>query len=540
MRVPLQCAFVLLLGLGLAACGATTPPPKPPSLKTSTEETTTSQTSTATPEAQNADQVAIKDVTPPQPKPRVVPSVTVKPKLAPDGQDELASAEEQKQKESTETDVKATDSKLSEKPFTEQNTDDVINSIIWKIQSEVARKPAQPEPKIPEGQDPSLTRDALEAAFALLAQKGVPSSKVELQRDWSEKKAAGVTRVALLVPLSGPYATLGSELRRGAELALFSANNPALELLVFDTAGGNKAREAALSAVSAETDIIIGPLFTKAVTEARNVAESAGVPMLLLSNNAQATSQGSWLMGYVPEQELDLLIDHAIAAGRNRFAIIAENTVYGNRLASHAQFRLRQKGVPPRDTMVLRKEALTSEDLLKRAIRNFARYVEAADGETKQKTPPVFDALIFAGDAEFALRTAPVLAYYDLAGNDVLYLGNTQWNQSRLLMEPSLQGGLFASRPSADDTMFGKKWSAVWADRPGLLARLSFDAVALAGVLSSKDRARWRDELLSDVGFKGVSGAFRFLPGGANLRAFELRQIENGASNLLQPAPDRI
>ena len=540
MRVPLQCAFVLLLGLGLAACGATTPPPKSPSLKTSTEETTTSQTSTATPEAQNADQVAIKDVTPPQPKPRVVPSVTVKPKLAPDGQDELASAEEQKQKESAETDVKATDSKLSEKPFTEQNTDDVINSIIWKIQSEVARKPAQPEPKIPEGQDPSLTRDALEAAFALLAQKGVPSSKVELQRDWSEKKAVGVTRVALLVPLSGPYATLGSELRRGAELALFSANNPALELLVFDTAGGNKAREAALSAVSAETDIIIGPLFTKAVTEARNVAESAGVPMLLLSNNAQATSQGSWLMGYVPEQELDLLIDHAIATGRNRFAIIAENTVYGNRLASHAQFRLRQKGVPPRDTMVLRKEALTSEDLLKRAIRNFARYVEAADGETKQKTPPVFDALIFAGDAEFALRTAPVLAYYDLAGNDVLYLGNTQWNQSRLLMEPSLQGGLFASRPSADDTMFGKKWSAVWADRPGLLARLSFDAVALAGVLSSKDRARWRDELLSDVGFKGVSGAFRFLPGGANLRAFELRQIENGASNLLQPAPDRI
>jgi hypothetical protein len=88
--------------------------------------------------------------------------------------------------------------------------------------------------------------------------------------------------------------------------------------------------------------------------------------------------------------------------------------------------------------------------------------------------------------------------------------------------------------------MFGKKWSAVWQDRPGLLARLSFDAVALAGVLSRKDRASWRDELLSDVGFKGVSGAFRFLPGGANLRAFELRQIENGASNLLQAAPDRI
>jgi hypothetical protein len=46
--------------------------------------------------------------------------------------------------------------------------------------------------------------------------------------------------------------------------------------------------------------------------------------------------------------------------------------------------------------------------------------------------------------------------------------------------------------------------------------------------------------LLSSVGFNGFSGAFRFLPGGSNVRAFELRQIIDGTGKLLQSAPDKI
>ena len=35
-----------------------------------------------------------------------------------------------------------------------------------------------------------------------------------------------------------------------------------------------------------------------------------------------------------------------------------------------------------------------------------------------------FDAVVFAGDPAFALRTAPVLAYYDVGPDRALYLGN--------------------------------------------------------------------------------------------------------------------
>ena len=51
----------------------------------------------------------------------------------------------------------------------------VIDTIIWQIQTGPA--PRLPiEPVVPEGQDPSLTEDALESAFALLSSQVAPPS----------------------------------------------------------------------------------------------------------------------------------------------------------------------------------------------------------------------------------------------------------------------------------------------------------------------------------------------------------------------------
>ncbi len=539
--------FLLCLLLGVAACGGTVPSVPVlggsksayPSAMSKQQQAVPDKSPSIENQTATSEELAMVRYPPwPQPKSRTDPSLVIKP-----GDVSEITAESVKEKltpESSTTTPDVVEAEATEKPFTEQNTDDVINNIIWKIQSEVARKPKEPEAKVPEGQDPSLAGDALEAAFALLAQKSRPAAATLPEREWSAKKAEGITRIALLIPVTGVYQKMGEELRKGAELALFNSLNPTVELMVFDTMGGQRGRLAADEAVAAESDIIIGPLFSGAVAEARAIARAASIPMLLLSNNALVASSGSWLMGYLPEQQLDLLLGYAIADGRQRFGIIAEDSAFGKRLATHAQRRLLQAGLPAVDSMVLRKQGLESEDLLKRAIRNFSRYVAPVEDEVVPERPAVFDALIFAGGAEFALRTAPVLAYYDLGSDAVMYLGNAQWNQRQILSEPSLQKGLFAFRPSNTDDQFVAKWTAVWSDRPGLLSRLSFDAVALAEVLAGKDRSKWQKELLSGVGFNGFSGAFRFLPGGGNVRAFELRQITDGAGKLLQPAPDKI
>ena len=552
MRLFFNYLRVICLFLGLAACGGTMPPSpvimtgKSPDVavvamqgdgKTLPNQVQASADKNRT--SKEIDPVMVRlPVTPPKSKPRTDLSLVIK--RADASEDIGKQAIEKLTPKTSATILDIVEINAIEKPFTEQNTDDVINDVIWKIQSKVARSPKEAEAKVPEGQDPSLAEDALEAAFALLAQKVKTIPPSLPTREWSVKKAEGVTRIALLLPVTGVYHHMGEELRKGAELALFTARNPAVELMVFDTMGGQLGRNAAEEAVVAKSDIIIGPLFSGAVAEAKAVADAANIPMLLLSNNALVASKGSWLMGYLPEQQLDLLLGHAIADGRKRFAIIAEDSPFGKRLATHAQRRLVQSGLHTEDSMVLREPALESEDLLKRSIRNFSRYVPPVEGEIISKKPPVFDVLIFAGGAEFALRTAPLLAYYDLGSDAVMYLGNAQWNHRQILSEPSLQKGLYAFRSSNTDDQFVEKWNAVWSDKPGLLSRLSFDAVAIAEVLAGKDRDSWQNELLSSVGFNGFSGAFRFLPGGSNVRAFELRQITDGTGKLLQSAPDKI
>jgi len=424
---------------------------------------------------------------------------------------------------------------------TTKTKDDVVGDIIWNLESAKRAGPAPPaEPKIPVGPDPSLASDALEAAFAQIARREpvLPDNVFVLP-----KKAPNVTRIALLVPLTGPNAALGAELQNGAELALFSVRNQNIELLVFDT-HGEGADMAASQAVVAQADIMVGPLFSEAVVSARKIARQANIPMLALSNNLKIADRGSWLLGYVPEQQVDALLGYALTNGHNRVGIIAEDAPFGQILARHTVDRLAQFGLRPEDTLTLTGAMLADEDQLKSAIRRFTGYRAPAENEKapafSDLPPSRFDALIFAGSADFALRTAPVLAYYDADSERVLYLGNAQWNQQRILTEPSLQGGVFASRPTGRDDIFNGLWSEVWATRPGALARLSFDAMAMATVLTGQKRQLWQAALESESGFSGFSGAYRLLPGGGNQRAFELRQIEAGVSALLQPAPDKI
>lgn len=416
---------------------------------------------------------------------------------------------------------------------------DVINNIIWDIQAKESQKQAEPSATIPEGLDPSLAEDALEAAFALLA-KGSQTTEPIVDFTLPEK-SQGVRRVGLLVPLSGERSAFGEELRRGAEMALFSIGKQDIELIVFDTGGGPTAEMAAKQAVAADVDIIIGPLFTEAAVSARAVISQNNIPMLLLSNNTDIGQQGSWILGYAPEQQLDVVLAHAITLGQEKFAVIAQNTPFGLKLKDHALNRLEQFGITPEDVLTLNANVLNDENLLKDAIKTFARYQPPEEGAEFTGDPePPFDSVVFAGDAAFALRTAPVLAYYDVASDGVTYLGNAQWNQRQIHNEPSLQGGVFAVRPTTNDQIFNKKWDAVWNDKPGLLARLSFDAMALVIMLADNDDMDWQSRLISNAGFAGFSGAFRLLPDGGNVRAFELRQIDNGATTLLMAAPAKI
>lgn len=416
----------------------------------------------------------------------------------------------------------------------------LMDTIIWEFQGKNEKAPVIETP-IPVGKDPSLGDDALEAAFALLSSRVKPLTYEPVFE--MPPKADGVIRVGLLVPLSGEYAALGAEIRQSVEMALFKINNPKIEVLFLDTKAGEAAGNAAMTGIENDVDIFIGPLFTEAVKQARVVIDQVNdaasrPPMLLLSNNVDVAGNDRWLLGYLPEQQLDGLLGHAVSAGKRRFALIGQNSLFGQRLLSHASQRLADFGLKPEAVRVLSDSELADETNLKNAIRDFTRYVPPVDYAPLPDSP--FDAVIFAGDPAFALRTAPVLAYYDVGPDRALYLGNALWNQQQLLGEPSLQGALFSTRPSNLDLRFDADWKEIWPEPAGQLARVGFDAMALVAALAKSADRDWAKQLVTNSGFQGYSGAFRLLPNGRNVRSFELRKIDKGQSKIIRPAPNRI
>ena len=349
-----------------------------------------------------------------------------------------------------------------------------------------------------------------------------------------------------MAPLSGTHKQFGEELRKGAEMALFTVANPKVEMMIYDTAGGadgdSKAiAEAAAKAMQNGADIIIGPLFTKSVEQVKQIANFNAIPMIVFSNNVNVAGPQRWVMGYLPEQQLDSLLGFAVADGRERFAILAEATDFGKRLANHARNRLQEFGFKTEEIAILSGDDLADETMLKRKIRNFARYKPPAEDEEVLIAESPYDAVVFAGGPSFALRTAPVLAYYDVGPDNSLYLGTALWNQNQLLSEPSLQGGIFAKRPSVADPVFEENWAQIWPhEGSGQLARLGFDAMALVSSLTEIDRADWSAKITDASGFNGYSGAFLLRQNGSNVRAYEIRRIWAGASDIIQRAPGKI
>jgi len=111
-------------------------------------------------------------------------------------------------------------------------------------------------------------------------------------------------KIALIAPLSGPWARQGDLVKKGAEMAVDDINNAGgikalggakLKLIIADTGdNAEKAKNAAQRLVSQEPDLVAGEgswlsSFTLAVTE---VTERAELPWFTLSYSDQITARG--------------------------------------------------------------------------------------------------------------------------------------------------------------------------------------------------------------------------------------------------------
>lgn len=323
--------------------------------------------------------------------------------------------------------------------------------------------------------------------------------------------------VALLVPLTGADAAVGQSIANAANLAWSDTGDQTLRLTIYDSAARGGAAAAAEKALSEGNGLILGPLLADDVRAAAPIARRADVPLIAFSNDEGVAGNGTYIMGFTPNQSIDRVVGLARERGMRRFAAVVPTGLYGQRAAQAMLSSVRERG----GQMV----ALETYNRTPAGVRSTAMAL-AKKGAS--------NAVLIADGGRIAAVAAPVLK----TGGQLL--GTELWASERTLgVTPSLRGAWYAAAPDIRFNQLTTRYRSRYGKAPLRISSLGYDAVLLA-VRSSRDwplGGRFPARGLRDrEGYAGVDGIFRFDGRGVAQRALEVRQVSVAGTTVVSPA----
>ncbi len=337
--------------------------------------------------------------------------------------------------------------------------------------------------------------------------------------------------VALLVPHGSADANeqkLARDLENAARMAVSDLSGVQVDLRVYGTAGNaEKAREAAVAAVSEGAKIIIGPLHAESANAAALAVAGQGVNVLAFSNNPTIAGGNLFILGQTFDSTASRLVSFAAGQGKERILSVSANNLAG-RLGRQAieQAIARNAAVPA--------GSVTYEFSQQGVIAAVPKVKTAA--ETNQA-----NAIFFTANTAGALPLfTQMLPERGLGRDTIQYIGLARWDTPPQTLElPGVQGGWFALPDPQRSAQFQSRFSAAYGSAPHALAGLAYDGIAAVGALATSGgrTALSRESLTQAAGFQGVNGVFRLLPDGTNQRALAVATIQDRKVTVISPAP---
>ncbi len=370
-------------------------------------------------------------------------------------------------------------------------------------------------------------------------------------------------RIAILLPFGAQQASVrdvADALFNASQLALFEFGNPRVLLIPKDTrATPSGAAGAAREAVQEGAELILGPLFSGSVTAVQPIAAERNVPVIAFSTDANVAGNGVYLLSFLPNQDVERVVDYATLQGINVFAGMVPQNEYGQRMAEALTYAVTNRAgtvyaietypnraeemFEPARRLALydeRKQALAEEKarLKEAGDEESLAALKALDGFETFGDVPYQAVFVPAGGNELR-SAAPLLPYFDVDPRKVQFLGTGQWDDASLGREPSLVGGWFAAPPREAHEAFGQRFARIFGERPPRIASLGYDATSLASALAARAPGqRFSEEILNNPdGFAGVDGIFRFLPDGRNERGLAVLEVRRNGPVVIDPAP---
>jgi branched-chain amino acid transport system substrate-binding protein len=338
----------------------------------------------------------------------------------------------------------------------------------------------------------------------------------------------GQVKVALILPLSagGNAGLAGQAMRNAAEMALDEFKSPDVQLLVKDDAGNpDAARGAAQQALDEGAAIVLGPLFAQSVSLVGQVTRARNVPVIAFSTDANVASSGVYLLSFLPESDVQRIVQYATSTGKHSYAALVPENPYGT--VVEAAFR---QDVARRGGQVVALEHYPHDRAgMANPVRTVAQSAARAEAlfipDGGDAVPDVVQALVAAGVNTKRLQL----------------LGTGLWDDPRIFSIPALDGGWYAAPDAAGYRNFSARYRNRYHQDPVRTATLAYDAVALVAALvkTQPDPAqRFSPQTLTNPsGFTGTDGLFRFRPDGTNERGLAVLRVAPSGPQVVSPPP---
>ncbi|MEI6559908.1 MAG: penicillin-binding protein activator [Rhodospirillaceae bacterium] len=375
-------------------------------------------------------------------------------------------------------------------------------------------------------------------------------------------------KVGLLLPLSGPGANVGSEMLNAAQIALFDLGEEHFTLLPRDTKGSPvEAAEATRKLVAEGARLILGPLFATEVDAAAPVARASAVNLLAFSNDWQRAGNGTYILGFVPADQVARIVGYARLRGLTRIAALAPRNPYGDAVIAALHDSAQRQGIN-----VVREERYTADNAdlaaavarlgggapaaaarnpaleaqkkelagrTDEASRAALARLQALDAPAPAASGGSFDALLIADGGDRLRAIAPLLTANHITGGRTRLLGTGLWDDPAVARIPGIAGAWFAAPAPQARADFEGRFEGLYHHRPARLATLAYDATALAAVLArqSTGSSFGAASLTNPSGFAGVDGIFRLRGDGLVERGLAVIEIAPEGPRVIDQAP---
>ncbi len=335
---------------------------------------------------------------------------------------------------------------------------------------------------------------------------------------------AGQIKVGLVLPLSamGNAGFAAQAMKNAGDMALAEFNNTTIQLLVKDDAGtAPGAQQAAQQTVQQGAEIVLGPLFAPSVQAAAQVTRPRNIPMIAFSTDTNIAAAGVYLLSFLPESDVDRIVDYAMANGKRSFGALVPDTPYGSVVDAEFRQAVGRKGG--------RVVGLEHYPVDRQQMQAAVTRIAAAARE--------MDAVFVPDGAETLPAVVQSLSANGFDLRRIQLLGTGLWDDPRVFADPGVQGGWFAAPDSAGYRNFVGRYRRRFQQDPVRTSTLAYDAVSLVAKLAGTPRRFAAEVLTNPSGFSGIDGIFRFRSDGTNQRGLAVLRVTPAGGEVISPAP---